>query len=226
MSHLVPTIDYSGSPDPIAAIHAARLERQRRMAAPMRFDDPEAERPARTEEVKPQPMRHLLRSGLPWTEDELETLLAMAHAGKPPNIIAKRLRRSCDAIRARAQKMGIVLGRRLPPPPLAAEAVVALYRLVYERPLPAASAGRVRAIIDLVAHEHGIAAEDILGEGRTLTIVRARQNAMWLAARDTPHSLAHIGRIFNRDHTTVIFAVRRENERCKANVRGLGVIRA
>lgn len=33
MSHLVPVRDYSGSPDPIAAIHAARLERQRRIAA-------------------------------------------------------------------------------------------------------------------------------------------------------------------------------------------------
>ena len=33
MSHLVPVRDYSGSPDPIAAIHAARLERQRRLAA-------------------------------------------------------------------------------------------------------------------------------------------------------------------------------------------------
>lgn len=33
MSHLVPVKDYSGSPDPIAAIHAARLERQRRLAA-------------------------------------------------------------------------------------------------------------------------------------------------------------------------------------------------
>jgi hypothetical protein len=54
MSHLVPTIDYSGSPDPIAAIHAARLERQRRIAAAAYVPPPPPPKPApRKPEVDP-----------------------------------------------------------------------------------------------------------------------------------------------------------------------------
>jgi hypothetical protein len=45
MSHLVSVVDYSGSPDPIAAIHAARLERQRRIAAAAFIAPPPAPKP-------------------------------------------------------------------------------------------------------------------------------------------------------------------------------------
>ena len=46
---------------------------------------------------------------------------------------------------------------------------------------------------------------------------------MWLAARDTQKSLPHIGRAFNRDHGTVLHAIRRQNRLRNANVRNLGV---
>lgn len=221
MSHLVPVRDYSNSPDPIAAIHAARLERLRRMNAPVPFEAPQS-KPAYAEgEAKPQPMRPAPRGGMEWSEEELETLISMAQAGKNAVQIGRKLRRSRDAVRQRAHKMGIVFRRGPTVPTMSVEAVVALYRLFYERPMPGGRA-RVAAIIDVVARQHCVASDDITGEGRTIPVVRARQHAMWLAARDTPLSLAEIGRRFNRDHTTVIFAVRRENERCKANVRGLG----
>jgi len=54
MSHLVPVRDYSGSPDPIAAIHAARLERQRRLAAAA-YVPPKAEPKPAEQFARPAP---------------------------------------------------------------------------------------------------------------------------------------------------------------------------
>lgn len=80
----------------------------------------------------------------------------------------------------------------------------------------------VMEIVRRTAFEFGVSVTDILGTGRTGDIVPARHRVMWLAARDTYNSLAGIGRILGRDHTTVIHGIRAENERTGTNVRGLG----
>lgn len=63
------------------------------------------------------------------------------------------------------------------------------------------------AIIEAVAHDHGITTHDVLGPCRRKPIVKARQAAMVAVARARPMlSLLQLGGIFRRDHTTVMYA--------------------
>ena len=94
------------------------------------------------------------------------------------------------------------------------------YRLVVNQDL--SSKVRVRGIIQICADRHGIPPDDILADSRDAPTILARQQAMWLAAKETTLSLAEIGRQFKRDHTTIIHGVRCENDRSGENVRGLG----
>jgi hypothetical protein len=210
-----------------AAMRAAYAARQRRLAA-LSASAPKEPEPVKAAPVFsfPQPTKRpvpaLARSGLIWTDEESEALLEMARAGRTSLAIAKHLRRSKEAVKKRARQMGCVItGRPRTPPALDTASIKLLYRLTYERPNPGVRA-QVNFIIEETARQHGLSVNDVTGEGRSLPIVRARQQAVWICARDTPLSLAAIGRLFQRDHTTIMAAVRRQNERCGANVRGLG----
>lgn len=66
----------------------------------------------------------------------------------------------------------------------------------------------INEIIDIVCEIAGVERWQMLSERRRKRDVRARQCAMWLAYRSTGHSYPTIGRAFNRDHTTVMHAVR------------------
>jgi chromosomal replication initiator protein len=68
---------------------------------------------------------------------------------------------------------------------------------------------KVARIIADVALETGVPRRDILGDARTKHIVDARHLAMWRVRRETGMSLPAIGREFNRDHTSVLNAIRR-----------------
>jgi len=71
----------------------------------------------------------------------------------------------------------------------------------------------VAAIQDAVASVMGISHADLLSAKRTPRIARARHLAMFLARELTPLSLVQIAREFNRDHSTVIHAIRAVGER-------------
>ena len=61
-----------------------------------------------------------------------------------------------------------------------------------------------------VAEHFRIKASDIMGRGRSRSIVLPRQIAMYLSRALTNHSLPEIGTFFgNKDHTTVLFAYRK-----------------
>jgi len=63
------------------------------------------------------------------------------------------------------------------------------------------------------AEHYGMKQSDLISERRNRAIARPRQAAMWLAKHLTTRSLPDIGRRFgNRDHTTVLHAVRRIEE--------------
>ena len=64
-----------------------------------------------------------------------------------------------------------------------------------------------------IAHKHGVSVEDIDGPRRTAKIARARQEAMWLAYRGTRITLTPLGRLFNRDHTSVLWGIRQHEAR-------------
>jgi hypothetical protein len=62
----------------------------------------------------------------------------------------------------------------------------------------------------VVAEEYGIRLKDMYVRRKTAKIVFPRQIAMFLVKQLTPHSLPEIGRRFGgRDHTTVLYAVKK-----------------
>ncbi|WP_068311030.1 chromosomal replication initiator protein DnaA [Polycladidibacter hongkongensis] len=77
---------------------------------------------------------------------------------------------------------------------------------------------KIEDIQRVVSKHYNVSRADLLSARRTRTIVRPRQIAMYLAKMMTPRSLPEIGRRFgNRDHTTVLHAVRKIEELSKAD---------
>ena len=78
---------------------------------------------------------------------------------------------------------------------------------------------KIEDIQRIVSKHYNVTKADLLSARRTRTIVRPRQIAMYLAKVMTPRSLPEIGRRFgNRDHTTVLHAVRKIEELARADV--------
>jgi hypothetical protein len=67
---------------------------------------------------------------------------------------------------------------------------------------------RVLAIQEAICTVCGVSKQDLLSSKRSSRISHARQLAMYLTRRETELSLAQIAREFNRDHTTVLHAIR------------------
>lgn len=66
-----------------------------------------------------------------------------------------------------------------------------------------------RKIIARVAAQHDLAPEDILGPGRSIPIVAARRAAIAAVLAEHPSlTLLQLGRIFRRDHTTILHSLR------------------
>ena len=72
----------------------------------------------------------------------------------------------------------------------------------------------VDEVIRKVSEHYNVKMTDIVGPRRARAVSRPRQVAMYLADKLTTKSLQEIGRRFGgRDHTTVIYAIRRTEER-------------
>jgi chromosomal replication initiation ATPase DnaA len=83
------------------------------------------------------------------------------------------------------------------------------YRLQQPYHYPKGGRQRRLEIIARVAFEHGMTVADLTGPCRRKEYVHARWQAMKAIRAQFPKdSLAEIGRLFNRDHTTVIHALR------------------
>lgn len=65
-----------------------------------------------------------------------------------------------------------------------------------------------REILRHCATEYGCTVADMMSENRVTHVMLARRKAMWLLHKRGTMSKAAIGRYFNKDHTTVIHAVR------------------
>jgi chromosomal replication initiator protein len=75
----------------------------------------------------------------------------------------------------------------------------------------------VEAIVNAAAQEFGVTVLDIKSARHHASLVQARHVAMYLARHLTPRSLPEIGRFLGgRDHTTVMYGVRRTEERMGA----------
>jgi chromosomal replication initiation ATPase DnaA len=81
-------------------------------------------------------------------------------------------------------------------------------RLEGGAPNPPISA-RMRHLVGLVAQEFGVAQDALLGESRQAGVVLARQVVMAIAHRTFGHSLKRVGRMMQRDHSTVLHGAAR-----------------
>ena len=71
----------------------------------------------------------------------------------------------------------------------------------------------IEEIMKVTCEHYALRMSDMTSARRSRTVARPRQMAMFLAKRLTPRSYPEIGRRFgNRDHTTVLYAVRRIEE--------------
>ncbi|MCZ7644896.1 MAG: chromosomal replication initiator protein DnaA [Planctomycetota bacterium] len=85
-------------------------------------------------------------------------------------------------------------------------ALLALRELGYLREGPLSPA----EILEAVVQRFGVEADAVRGGKRHAALVRGRHLAMYLCKQLTSHSLSEIGRFFgNRDHSTVLHAVRK-----------------
>jgi chromosomal replication initiation ATPase DnaA len=67
----------------------------------------------------------------------------------------------------------------------------------------------MRQIADAHAAAYGVTLDDLKGPRRDAFMANIRWDAMLEIRRRTKHSLPQIGRFFNRDHTSVLYAIRR-----------------
>ena len=87
---------------------------------------------------------------------------------------------------------------------------------------------KIEDILRIVSRHFAVSKQDILSQRRHRSVVRPRQIGMYLAKQLTSRSLPEIGRRFgNRDHTTVLHAIRKidkevgENPRLKDEIEEL-----
>lgn len=67
---------------------------------------------------------------------------------------------------------------------------------------------RIGQLIAEASRETGYTPQEIVGHSRKQPLARTRQWVMW-KARQEGYSLEQIGRVLNRDHTTVLHGVRK-----------------
>lgn len=73
------------------------------------------------------------------------------------------------------------------------------------------------AVAMAVADAYGLSWEEITGPGRTFRVAHPRQHAFWALRQLCPHlSLPQIGMMFGKDHTTVLYGIRKHEERRSA----------
>lgn len=82
----------------------------------------------------------------------------------------------------------------------------------HSKPEPSKSAPRISdprmKILYECAEENGCTIEDILGPSRCKNFVKARWEAIWRLHQRKTMSMAQIGQYLNKDHSTVINAIR------------------
>ena len=65
----------------------------------------------------------------------------------------------------------------------------------------------VEKILKQVSKKHGVSVEDIKSKKKTDSIATARHTSIYIIRKLTDLSLKEIGRVFGRDHSTVISSI-------------------
>jgi hypothetical protein len=74
---------------------------------------------------------------------------------------------------------------------------------------------KVRQIVNEVREKHGLTEEQLVSENRQRHLIACRQEIYWRLSRETVWSLSRIGHYMNRDHTTIIWGIRKHEERLR-----------
>ncbi|MBM9538387.1 chromosomal replication initiator protein DnaA [Desulfobulbus alkaliphilus] len=64
------------------------------------------------------------------------------------------------------------------------------------------------SIRDLIGRQFKVSVDDLCSRSRKRSVTFPRQVAMYLTRKYTSHSLADIGNMYNRDHSTVLYAIK------------------
>lgn len=75
----------------------------------------------------------------------------------------------------------------------------------------------VEKILETVSKKYGISVDEIKSKKKTSNVSNARQIAMYILRKITELSLPKIGRIFARDHSTVISSINKVDNEIKCN---------
>ena len=75
----------------------------------------------------------------------------------------------------------------------------------------------VKKIVEYMAKEFGISENDILSDKRQSNIALARQLAMYVIKEVTDLKLQELGNYFNKNHTTVLYAINQAKEKMDKN---------
>jgi len=70
---------------------------------------------------------------------------------------------------------------------------------------------RIRVIIERICAGTEVTLVDVLGRGKPARVVEIRARCMRAVKTETGWSLPRIGRIFGRDHTTILHALRKQD---------------
>jgi hypothetical protein len=102
-----------------------------------------------------------------------------------------------------------------------------LKAMLCEDETPLVVPSRIKPVIRAVAKYYGVSLADLLSCRRSRSVARSRHVAMYLAKELTRHSLPAIGRMLDRDHSTIlhgcrkIAALRLEDRQLDAEIREL-----
>lgn len=67
---------------------------------------------------------------------------------------------------------------------------------------------RAKEMLLAIAEKHGVTVQEIIGRRRFSNLIAARFEAVYEITKATGWSLPRIGRLFNRDHTTILHCLR------------------
>jgi len=70
---------------------------------------------------------------------------------------------------------------------------------------------------EIISREFNVSYKDLQSRSRKKIITFPRQVAMYLGRKHTEESLDQIGKIFNRNHATVLYAVKVVSELCRCD---------
>jgi hypothetical protein len=152
-------------------------------------------------------------NGYHWLKHEIRLVKELAGQVETAEI-AKRLGRTELAVRERIWLLGLSSKVKKIKPPSAASQTKAdrVFAALYPS---------MRRIAVAVSEETGIAMVDLLGHCKRRPVVAARHVMLWTMARDTKLSMAQMGARLELNHSSMIYAIKREDARLGTNIRAM-----